>query len=83
LSAIANTIKMKNYKQSFDTLPILKGKGCVASRAGVAEIIVGLAEHVDWFALPTLVVEPVVALDARVGSIIGVAVLHLELGIHL
>ena len=58
------------------------GEGGVAGEAGPIELVIGLAEDTDCIALVVLQVEPVVALDAEVEAVVGVAILDLELLLH-
>ena len=57
---------MKNYKQSFDALPILQEECSVTTSASIGEVIVGLAEYVDRFTLASFIVESVVTFNAHV-----------------
>lgn len=75
--------KMKNYKQSFDTLSILESESCVATGASVGEVVVGLAEHINGLALTSFVVESGVALDAHVRGVISIAILDFKLSVNL
>lgn len=63
--------------------PITEGEGRIAGEAVSGKAIIGLAEHVNRCTCIANQEESIEAFDALAAIVVGVAVLHLELSIHL